>query len=201
MYVSSFCPVAPLTIAGPLKSRSIAWCCPQSKPHIPAFYGCTRCASNVEHEMYPIRPTFAAGFKTVSETSVPMQLTVHGTIPPWLRGELTRVGPAVFEACARDSTKVQFETWFDGLPFLHRFNIQSGVGDDVIVHYVSKHVARHIEGAIANSSTSTSYRALLLGTVVDPSRSMFEKIMTSTCVFVITICVRLTWALRGVHMS
>jgi hypothetical protein len=125
------------------------------------------------------RPTSAAGFKTVSESPMPVQLTVHGKLPSWLRGELTRVGPAVFEAQARDESKIEFESWFDGLPFLHRISIRTGDKGESIVTYFSKHVSKHIERAIAHASTSTAYRSLLLGTVVNPNRTMFEKVMTS----------------------
>jgi carotenoid cleavage dioxygenase-like enzyme len=114
------------------------------------------------------------GLVTVEETPSPIALSVSGSIPTWLRGELTRVGPAVFEAPAKDSSLVRFEHWFDGIPFLHKFVIQPDGG----VSYSSRNVGRHVESAIASAQSRTAYRAVTVGTVIDPCRSFFSKVFT-----------------------
>jgi carotenoid cleavage dioxygenase-like enzyme len=123
-------------------------------------------------------PTSASGIGlglvTVTETPKPIVLTVQGSIPAWLRGELLRVGPAIFEACAMDSTLVTFDHWFDAVPFVHRFCIQPN-GD---VTYSSRNVGRHVQSAVASVATKSNYRAVTVGTIVDPCRNLFSKVFT-----------------------
>jgi carotenoid cleavage dioxygenase-like enzyme len=115
----------------------------------------------------------AAGLRTVSETQPAVALTVSGTLPPWLRGTLTRVGPAVFEAEAKDGSEVSFEHWFDGLPYVHAFRIDGAAGK---VSYESRHVARHVERAVASVATASKYEPLYVGTRI--TRPWYRKLAT-----------------------
>jgi carotenoid cleavage dioxygenase-like enzyme len=101
-------------------------------------------------------------------------MRVTGTLPPWLRGTLTRVGPAVFEAKARDGSVVTFEHWFDGLPYVHRFEI----ADKGVVMYDSRHVGRHVERAAASVGNVADYSPLTVGTVINPGRGALRKLLT-----------------------
>lgn len=118
----------------------------------------------------------APGFNSVREMVTPVPIHITGSIPSWLRGELIRVGPSVFEAPARDGSLVQFEHWSDGLPFLHRFTIAA----DGNVTYMSRHIAKHIERAIASVPTSSDYRAITVGKTKRSRESPFQKVLTST---------------------
>ncbi|XP_078599929.1 carotenoid-cleaving dioxygenase, mitochondrial-like [Branchiostoma floridae x Branchiostoma japonicum] len=58
-------------------------------------------------------------FKSVEETSQPIQADVKGQIPDWLKGSLLRVGPGKFEIGDQS-----YNHLFDGLSLIHRFNIE-----------------------------------------------------------------------------
>jgi carotenoid cleavage dioxygenase-like enzyme len=114
-----------------------------------------------------------AGFQTVPETQPPVSLTVHGTIPSWLKGTLARVGPAVFEAYAKDGSKVEWKGWADCLPYVHRWSID---GEEATVSYDSRHIARHVERAIAAVPTASQYEPITVGTRLD--RPWYRKLFT-----------------------
>ncbi|KAF9261005.1 carotenoid oxygenase [Marasmius fiardii PR-910] len=71
---------------------------------------------------------YALGFENAPETRVPVDLTIQGTIPPWLSGVLYRTGPGTYRIpTANDSeNKVDIQHWFDGLSMNHRFEIFPG---------------------------------------------------------------------------
>jgi beta,beta-carotene 9',10'-dioxygenase len=61
-------------------------------------------------------PSFAAGFAPCTTESDIPRLPVSGTLPTWLRGDLFRNGPALWQV---GSTSLAH--WFDGFAKLHRF--------------------------------------------------------------------------------
>ncbi|KIK58658.1 hypothetical protein GYMLUDRAFT_227948 [Collybiopsis luxurians FD-317 M1] len=70
----------------------------------------------------------AAGFEDVPEQRVPVDLTIQGTIPPWLTGVLYRTGPGTYRvpSPAAPSKSVEIQHWFDGFGMHHRFEIHAG---------------------------------------------------------------------------
>jgi torulene dioxygenase len=114
-----------------------------------------------------------AGFRTVPETQPPISLSIHGKIPRWLNGTLARVGPAVFEAYAKDGSKIEWQNWADCLPYVHRWSIN---GKAATVSYDSRHIARHVERAIAAVPTASCYEPMTVGTHLD--RSWHRKLLT-----------------------
>ncbi|KAK7047176.1 hypothetical protein VNI00_006842 [Paramarasmius palmivorus] len=69
-----------------------------------------------------------AGFQNAQEQRDPVDLAIHGTIPPWLCGVLYRTGPGTYRVpTASDPSKlVEIQHWFDGLSMNHRFEIHPG---------------------------------------------------------------------------
>lgn len=53
---------------------------------------------------------------SVDRDDVPVQVTVHGALPSWLRGQLVRTAPGVYEVGAWKARH-----WFDGLALLYSF--------------------------------------------------------------------------------
>lgn len=115
----------------------------------------------------------SAACSSVRETQPAVRLTVQGALPAWLHGTLTRVGPAVFEARAADGSEFRFSHWFDGLPFVWRFEIDGAAGT---VDFDSRHVGRHVERAVASVATATKYEPLTVGTRL--KRPWWRKIQT-----------------------
>jgi carotenoid cleavage dioxygenase-like enzyme len=62
-----------------------------------------------------------AGFSSIEDEYVGVDLEVAGTIPGWLEGSLLRNGPGLFET---ESASV--EHWFDGLALLRAFQFDDG---------------------------------------------------------------------------
>lgn len=62
-----------------------------------------------------------AGFRSIDDEHVAVELEVEGTLPAWLEGTLLRNGPGLFET-ATDSV----EHWFDGLALLRAFQFEDG---------------------------------------------------------------------------
>jgi beta,beta-carotene 9',10'-dioxygenase len=64
---------------------------------------------------------YVSGFTSLDAEVEVEDLPVRGAIPDWLRGTLTRNGPAHYEAGSKS-----FRHWFDGQAMLHRFTVASG---------------------------------------------------------------------------
>ena len=65
--------------------------------------------------------TRTAGFTSLDTEIDVDDLPIQGTIPGWLRGSLTRNGPAHYEVGEKS-----FRHWFDGQAMLHRFSVADG---------------------------------------------------------------------------
>ncbi|KAJ8401705.1 hypothetical protein AAFF_G00376760 [Aldrovandia affinis] len=59
--------------------------------------------------------------RSVDETPEPINTTVRGNIPSWIRGSLLRNGPGKFEFGNQT-----YNHWFDGMALLHQFKIEGG---------------------------------------------------------------------------
>ncbi|KAF5371421.1 hypothetical protein D9757_009998 [Collybiopsis confluens] len=70
----------------------------------------------------------AAGFENAPEQRVPIDLSVRGTIPPWLTGVLYRTGPGTYRipSSVHPRGSVNIQHWFDGAGMNHRFEIHPG---------------------------------------------------------------------------
>lgn len=62
--------------------------------------------------------THEIGFQSLKEQLSDQKLTVHGALPPWLKGSFISIGPAIFEI---GSTKAAH--WLDGLGMVYAFAI------------------------------------------------------------------------------
>lgn len=87
-------------------------------------------------------------FKDAVEYQTPIQLNVEtGTIPSWLNGIMYRIGPGRFNIRKNDGTEFVIRHAFDGLPFVHRFEIN---GETQTLTYNSRMTAKSMEKAIQN---------------------------------------------------
>jgi torulene dioxygenase len=70
----------------------------------------------------------AAGFKNIPEQCTPIDLQIHGVIPPWISGVLycTGLGTTHIPTMADPSKVVEIQHWFDRLAMHHRFKIIPG---------------------------------------------------------------------------
>jgi carotenoid cleavage dioxygenase-like enzyme len=66
-------------------------------------------------------PAYALGFRTQTAEVDCDDLSVSGTIPPWLCGVLLRTTPSQYEV-----GQAAYAHWFDGLAMLHRFAFENG---------------------------------------------------------------------------
>ncbi|HEU4976464.1 MAG TPA: carotenoid oxygenase family protein [Baekduia sp.] len=69
----------------------------------------------------PADPTYALGFRSLTDEVRIPDLPVDGHLPRWLRGVLLRNGPALFEIGEQ-----RLNHWFDGLAMLHGFAFGGG---------------------------------------------------------------------------
>lgn len=60
-------------------------------------------------------------YQSTEEHPEPIDTDIKGKVPPWLKGQLIRVGPGKFEW---GNTK--YNHWFDGDAILNRFSIANG---------------------------------------------------------------------------
>jgi beta,beta-carotene 9',10'-dioxygenase len=84
-----------------------------------------------------------APFRSSPEVRVATEAVVTGSLPDWLRGELVRTCPAVFEA-----VRWQAGHWFDGLCMIYAFRIGAGS-----VGFQSRLLESEAAGEISNGPT------------------------------------------------
>jgi len=90
------------------------------------------------------------------------QLSVEGSIPEWLSGELIRNGPGKVDV------DKPMKHWFDGLAMLHRFHISNGS-----VAYRSRYVDCN-----AYRETMQEGRICYSDFATDPCRTLFQQLQT-----------------------
>jgi beta,beta-carotene 9',10'-dioxygenase len=108
--------------------------------------------------------TYVSGFTSLDTEIDVEDLPVHGTIPGWLRGTLTRNGPAHYEAGQKS-----FQHWFDGQAMLHRFAVADGR-----VSYRNRFL-RTKSSRMAREEGRIGFREF----ATDPCRSTFARLFTS----------------------
>lgn len=69
----------------------------------------------------PKAPSYAQGFRSLTDEIHLPDIPVDGRMPPWLEGVLLRNGPALFEIGEQP-----LNHWFDGLAMLHGFGFADG---------------------------------------------------------------------------
>ncbi|KZT06918.1 carotenoid oxygenase [Laetiporus sulphureus 93-53] len=116
----------------------------------------------------------AAGFENAPEQRTPIDLDIHGSMPPWLSGVLYRTGPGTtrIPTTADPSKTVDIQHWFDGLAMHHRFEIYPG---GQRVSYRSHKGAEDFEKRIADAG---SYPGFSFGQKGDPCQGIFRKFFT-----------------------
>jgi carotenoid cleavage dioxygenase-like enzyme len=107
---------------------------------------------------------YASGFTSLDAEIDVEDLPVHGTIPDWLRGTLTRNGPAHYEAGQKS-----FRHWFDGQAMLHRFTVADGR-----VSYRNRFL-RTESSRMAREEGRIGFREF----ATDPCRSTFARLFTN----------------------
>ena len=118
--------------------------------------------------------TLAACFENAPEQHTPVDLQIHGQIPPWLSGVLYRTGPGTtrIPTTADASKTVDIQHWFDGLALHHRFEIFPG-GERV--SYRSHCGSEDLQKQIADAG---KYPTISFGQQGDPCQSIFRKFFT-----------------------
>jgi torulene dioxygenase len=125
----------------------------------------------VSHSRRTMSSSCAAGFEHVPEQRTPVDLQIHGVIPPWLSGVLYRTGPGTtrIPTTADPSKVVEIQHWFDGLALHHRFEIFPG-GERV--SYRSHNGSDDLERQIAEAGR---YPTLSFGQRKDPCQAIFRN--------------------------
>ncbi len=109
---------------------------------------------------------YRPGFQTLGVESDPIDLTVEGTLPPWLAGDLVRNGPAQF-----DAGRKSFRHWFDGQAMLHRFGFSGADGGSV------SYTNRFLDTPSLRSARERG-RISFNEFATDPCRSIFARFFT-----------------------
>jgi beta,beta-carotene 9',10'-dioxygenase len=105
-----------------------------------------------------------APFRRSREAHEPLAATVSGAIPAWLRGELVRTCPAVFE-----TSGWRAEHWFDGLAMLYAFTIDDESAVSFRSRLLDSEIARDASNGRARiGSFGTALRRNLLQRIFEP---------------------------------
>ena len=114
--------------------------------------------------------TCAPTLENAPEYRDPIDLTIHGTIPPWLDGALYRTGPGTTRIATKadPSKTVDVQHWFDGLGMHHRFEVSEG-GQHV--SYRSHKGSEDLERKIAEAG---EFNGISFGER-DPCKNIFRK--------------------------
>ncbi|KIK63352.1 hypothetical protein GYMLUDRAFT_72071 [Collybiopsis luxurians FD-317 M1] len=117
----------------------------------------------------------SAGFEDVPEQRVPVDLTIQGTIPPWLTGVLYRTGPGTYRvpSSVTPSKSVEIQHWFDGFGMNHRFEIHAG---GQRVSYSSRKSCEDFEKEISEQG---KIPVVQFGQKPDICQSIFRKFFTT----------------------
>ncbi|KAJ3182953.1 hypothetical protein HDU87_007375 [Geranomyces variabilis] len=108
-------------------------------------------SQRVDRSKYHPEIQYISGFSNGNETTDPIVLKLHVASEDvqiqfqWLKGALYRNGPGLFDIEYKQKRTVKilsFEHWFDGLPLVHRFEIDF---ENEKVEYRSRFTARTLE--------------------------------------------------------
>ncbi|KAF9084929.1 hypothetical protein BGX29_005503 [Mortierella sp. GBA35] len=114
---------------------------------------------------------YAAGYDNCPEVLDPINLTVKGTIPPWLEGALYRSGPGTYDLKTESGKDVHIQHWFDGLAQIHRYEIQKG-GQ---VSYRSRNTSNDLRAEYIKEEKVTGVTFCQR----DPCKTIFNKFFTT----------------------
>lgn len=114
-----------------------------------------------------------SGFDVFHEETTPVELTVKGQIPEYVRGVLYRTGPGNYTVPTEKGTTFTMQHWFDGFGQTHRFQLLSPTKvlynsrrscDELIEHIRST-------GSLPSSFSFAQRR--------DPCQSLWRKFFTT----------------------
>jgi carotenoid cleavage dioxygenase-like enzyme len=103
-------------------------------------------APEVENTFKRRYQTFLLGFQNCAEINEPVSLEVQGEIPNWITGQLIRNAPSVYTLPVDGGGHHEIKHWFDGLSFLHRFEVEKGTvrySNRFIAKKAAEYVAKH----------------------------------------------------------
>ncbi|KAF9352746.1 hypothetical protein BGX26_009476 [Mortierella sp. AD094] len=114
--------------------------------------------------------SYLAGYENCPEVLKPTPLAVKGAIPPWLEGSLYRSGPGTWDLTSDDGNDVSFQSWFDGLAQIHRYEIQKGG----TASYRSRNTCNDLRERIQTTEEISG----LTFCQRDPCKTTFQKFVT-----------------------
>ena len=113
----------------------------------------------------------SVGLQSIREMNDKINLTVTGTIPPYLNSNtLYRVGPGRYDVTHADGKPFEIAHWFDGLSLLHAFEINTQTNT---VAYRNRFLADDMVDAI-EATPRRRWNAISFGSP-DPCRSLFGR--------------------------
>ncbi|CAO3592007.1 unnamed protein product [Absidia cylindrospora] len=97
-----------------------------------------------------------SNFENTPEFKDPVWLPIQGELPEWLNGILYRIGPGRFILGSSDNqhNTTMISHTFDGMPFLHRFQLSSATQT---VRYNSRHLATKAEQNICQGKPAAFF--------------------------------------------
>ncbi|KAI9095566.1 retinal pigment epithelial membrane protein-domain-containing protein [Phlyctochytrium arcticum] len=107
-------------------------------------------SQRIDPALYNPSVPYIAGFSNGVEIADPILLRtkVSTKFPKWLKGVLYRNGPGLFDLeYIKDNYigAVSFKHWFDGLPLVHRFELDGGTQT---VQYRSRFMSKRLESLV-----------------------------------------------------
>ncbi|KAI7858982.1 carotenoid oxygenase [Circinella umbellata] len=89
-------------------------------------------------------------FRNAKEVPEPVWIPIQGVIPQWLSGVMYRIGPGKYNL---GESKVMIKHAFDGLPFMHRFELSS---ERQAVRYNARNLAGSFERQMIEKRSKSS---------------------------------------------
>lgn len=116
---------------------------------------------NQAQEKSPLKPgsDFAKCYVSVKETPKPVELQVQGQIPPYLQGNLYRIGPGVFDLKHADGLPAERRHWLDGIGMVYKFSLDP---DQSSISFMSRVCSPDVVRAI-KATPKESYKEVTFG--------------------------------------
>lgn len=102
------------------------------------------------------------------ETEIPLKTS--GFLPPYLTGNMYRVGPGIFDVQHADGQKAEKEHWFDGIGVVFKFAIDAKSNS---VHFMCRSICPEAVRAI-KSTPKNEYKDLSFGAKNDTNTGLFS---------------------------
>ncbi|EDO36712.1 predicted protein, partial [Nematostella vectensis] len=103
-------------------------------------------------------------YQTFPEQPTAQEASISGNVPAWIKGNLLRNGPGVYEI-----GKEHYNHWFDGLAVLHNYKIEEGK-----VTYNSRYLRSHAFDE-AQSKNGIVYAEFATPIPPDPCKNIFAR--------------------------